>query len=219
MKTILVYFLSFLTVFLILFCFNGVAVFDHFIICLAYCFCSIQITDSFDKIIPLKQDYDPNDATTQLNPELNHSNLEIRKHYRNIKDFDNLFSMYLCMTFFPIFLFCLVLQKSKFGSFFLELFYNNQFFLKYYKNKRKLLSKNIIIEDNKEYEISLFSDGREEYRHNGKLHREKGAAIHYDYETLGIISYIDNSQYYIEGKNIQQTDLEKEIKAYKMKYF
>ena len=167
----------------------------------------------FKKIIKdkFKDKFDP----ININPELNHENLQIRQYYLNQIYFKNLFCVFFINLFFPIYVFAIINHKRNFGKYILAFFESN-FLINYYFNKKKkiIIEKRKVIENNKEYDVFLYLDGKEEYRYKNKIHRENGAAILYDKKYFFITNSMDKSKFFIFGKEVNEFDLKKELKKH-----
>ena len=219
-RTILIYTLSYLTVFGLIFSVYGNVVFNFTLMysILAYCLCSIQFTDILDKPLSLEEDYEDHTKLI-VEPELNHPNLKIRQHYRNIKNDQYILGHYLIIILFPIFVFIFFLKKFKVFNHILDFFISNKVIELYYNNKKVIIEQNKITENGKEYDHSLFCDGREEYRYKGKLHRENGAAITYSDEYFFLLKNLQQSKFYINGKKVEMHELNKELNRNKVENF
>jgi len=172
----------------------------------------------FKKIIKdkFKDKFDP----ININPELNHENPQIRQYYLNQIYFKNLFCVFFINLFFPIYVFAIINHKRNFGKYILTFFESN-FLINYYFNKKKniIIEKRKVIENNKEYDVFLYLDGKEEYRYKNKIHRENGAASFYPKEHFFFANVIAQYKYFIFGKEVQQSNLKKELKKHNINNF
>lgn len=157
------------------------------------------------------------DRTDPINitPELNHKNIKVRDYYLNKIYYKKVFSVFFINLFFPFYAFALFNYKKKFSRPIID-FFDNNFLINYYFDKKKniVIEKRKVIENNKEYDVFLYLDGKEEYRYKNKIHRENGAAILYSEENFFITDSIAKSKFFIFGKEVDEIDIEKELKKH-----
>jgi hypothetical protein len=219
---IIVYSSSFFTLLGISFLIFGktgaISSFNIIIILLMYILSSTQYTlNNFNNIRLTENSV--NTIDNLLFPELNHSNMKIRQYYRNKKYYKNYIYIYFYIVFLPFFLFLLITQKTKLSKVCFNFFWNNFLVEKYFKlKKNKVIKTECITENNKEYEVKSFIDGKKEYRYKNKLHRELDHAIFYEGEFCASKNYIEG-KYYIHGKIIQYNELLKELSKHKFNNF
>lgn len=220
-KSLFIYILAFITLFLIsLTIFGSVIINFNFLLgVVSYMLFSIQFTTEIEEDEILINEIINDTTYNFLYPHLNHPNIEIRKYYRNEKIYKYYFCLYLIIILFPIYLFFFILQKTDFGNlgltFFLDCFLVELIFK---LKKNKILKTEIIIENNKKYNVTLFLDGRQEYRYNGKLHREVKEAVYYD-DNFCLLKKIEQGQHYIHGKKVSSKDFKNELNKDKIKKF
>jgi hypothetical protein len=219
-KILLIYFFAFITLIsfsLIIFGINIIN-FNFLIIIVSYSLSSIQFTNEIEKKYPIEENR-VDTIDNILFPELNHSNIKIRQYYRNKKIYKSYVCLYLIIIFFPLYLIILLFKDSYIGEFLMDFFYDNHLVEKYFKlKKNKVIKTECITENNKEYEVKSFIDGKKEYRYKNKLHRELDHAIFYEGEFCASKNYIEG-KYYIHGKIIQYNELLKELSKHKFNNF
>jgi hypothetical protein len=219
-KILLIYFFAFITLIsfsLIIFGINIIN-FNFLIIIVSYSLSSIQFTNEIEKKYPIEENR-VDTIDNILFPELNHSNIKIRQYYRNKKIYKSYVCLYLIIIFFPLYLIILLFKDSYIGEFLMDFFYDNHLVEKYFKlKKNKVIKTECITENNKEYEVKLFIDGKKEYRYKNKLHRELDHAIFYD-DIFSTLKKIENNEFYIYGQKINAFDFHKELNKHKFNNF
>lgn len=162
------------------------------------------------------------DRTDPINitPELNHKNIRVREYYLSKKYYKQVFYIFLINLLFPIYVIATLNYKRNFSKLIFNFFENN-FLINYYFDKKKniVIEKRKVIENNKEYDVFLYLDGKEEYRYKNKIHRENGAASFYPKEHFFFANVIAQYKYFIFGKEVQQSNLKKELKKHNINNF
>mgnify|MGYP000185641108 CR=1 FL=1 len=210
-----------LTLFFILFCFNGIEIFSNHLIwvgVIAYSFIMFENFESFVTKIITEKDNEKIDSMCLLKEELNHENIKIRKYYRNKINYSEYFGAYLIALFFPLFIIILPLQKTKFGESFYDLFFDNPIIECFFKIKaKKVIDKKEVIENHKPYTVETYLDGRIVYKYKNKIHREKGAASFYPKKYFTFSNY--RNKYFIHGKQVSIDQFEKSKIQYNCENF
>lgn len=200
-----------ITLFFILFCFNGIEIFSNHLVwvgVIAYSFIMFENFETFfTKIITEKDNEDIKD-TGFLRLELNHENLKIRKYYRSKQNSLEYFGIYLISLLFPLLLVVIPFKDTKLGEVVYDFFFDNKLVDLLFEIKaKKVIDIKEVIENHKLYTVETYLDGRIVYKYKNKIHREKGAASFYPKKYFTFSNY--RNKYFIHGKQVSMDQFEK----------
>lgn len=200
-----------LTLFFILFCFNGIEIFSNHQVwfgVIAYSFIMFENIDNFTNQLIIEKDNEEIKDDGFLRKELNHKNLNVRKYYRSKQNSNEYFGAYLFTLFFPFFILMIPFKDTKFGDNIHCFLFDNKLIEWLFEIKaRKVISSEEITENHKVYTVLTYLDGKKVYKYNNKTHREIGAASFYPKEYFTFSNYRD--KYFIHGKQVSIDKFEK----------
>lgn len=202
-----------LSLFFILFCFNGVDFFSSYLVWLlviAYNSIIFFKLKNFESNLILVKDNENIKGTLLFEEELNHENIKIRKYYRSKKNCFQYVAVYLCLLLFPLLIFSVIPFKypfNKINEIVDNLFFNN-FIIKFifWIKSKKIINIKEVIEKNKKYTVKTYLDGKTVYKYKNKIHREEDAASFYPAEYFHFLKY--RRKYFIHGKQVSENQFE-----------